>query len=143
MEAGAGGKHLVNQVLRDAMPANIIEPHLLQGLPQCGPERLESTGDLLDNWLRVLQIGLSSCGVWRHLLLQGASPVLSCGRSLLRLPGSKPATTPMPGPWSANACPALLVPPRARPTRGPPCTRGSDRVLPRMLGGRDPGRPWQ
>src|SRR5262245_29593854 len=49
----------------------------------------------------------------------------------------------MPGPWSAHECPAWLVPPRARPTRGPQCTRGSDRVLPRMLGGRDPGRPWQ
>jgi len=40
MEASAGGKHLVNQVLRDAMPANIIETNLLQGMPQFGTERL-------------------------------------------------------------------------------------------------------
>src|SRR5262245_21414108 len=49
----------------------------------------------------------------------------------------------MPGPLSANECPALLLPPLARPTRGPQCTRGSDRVLPLMLGGRYTGRPWQ
>src|SRR5215510_15795749 len=48
MEAGAGGKHLVNQVLRDAMPAHIIEPHLLQGMPQFGTERLQGAGDILE-----------------------------------------------------------------------------------------------
>jgi hypothetical protein len=48
MEAGAGGKHLVNQVLRDAMPANIIETNLLQGMPQCGPERLQGAGNILE-----------------------------------------------------------------------------------------------
>jgi hypothetical protein len=55
MEAGAGDKHVVNQVLRDAMPANIIEPNLLQGLPQGGPERLESTGDLLEKGGQIQQ----------------------------------------------------------------------------------------
>src|SRR5262245_49487044 len=46
-----------------------------------------------------------------------------------RCPGHGPHTSARPG-----SC---------RPARGPQCTRGSDRVLPRMLGGRDPGRPWQ
>ena len=48
MEAGTGGKHLVNQVLRDAMAANIIEPHLLQGMPQFDTERLQGAGDILE-----------------------------------------------------------------------------------------------
>ena len=48
MEAGAGGNHLVNQVLRDAMPANIIETNLLQGMPQFGTERLQGAGDILE-----------------------------------------------------------------------------------------------
>src|SRR5262245_4805324 len=48
MEAGAGSKHLVNQVLRDAMPANIIETNLLQGMPQVGTERLQGARDILE-----------------------------------------------------------------------------------------------
>ncbi len=36
----------------------------------------------------------------------------------------QPATTPIPGQVSAPECPALLVPPLARPKRGPQGPRG-------------------
>jgi hypothetical protein len=55
MEAGAGGKHLVNQGLRDAMAANVIEPHLLQSLPQCGTERFQGTGRMLEKGGQIQQ----------------------------------------------------------------------------------------
>ena len=42
----------------------------------------------------------------------------------LRLPAPQPAPTPLPGHWAAHAGDALRWPPRARPRRGPPGTRG-------------------
>src|SRR6266436_3938170 len=48
MEASAGGKHLVNEVLRDAMPTDVVEPHLLQGIPQFGTESLQRAGFLME-----------------------------------------------------------------------------------------------
>src|SRR5262245_42379787 len=60
----------------------------------------------------------------------------------MRTTAPKPATTPMPGPLSAPACDALLVPPLAMPQRGPQCQQGSDRVWTLILWLRSTGRPW-
>jgi hypothetical protein len=70
-------------------------------------------------------------------------PGLTCGPCLRSPTAQPPATPPLPGPLSAPECTALILPPLARPQRGPKGQRGSYRVLPHLRWGRSTGRPWQ
>jgi hypothetical protein len=94
-------------------------------------------------WLRVLQIPLTSCRIWRNLILQYAAISFRCGPCVRSITAAQPTTTPIPVQLSEPEFTAFIFPHLSMPKRGPKCKLGSYRVFNLILWVLYMGMQWK
>ncbi len=93
--------------------------------------------------MRVLQTGLTSCSMWRNLILPSGSTFFTCGPYRMSTAAKNPETTPIPVPLSAPQFTACIFPHLSMPKRGPRCKIGDHRLFNRMVWVLYTGMPWK
>ena len=90
---------------------------------------LNLSGFVAANWLRVLQLLLTSCSIRSNLLPQCTSLFFPRGHCMMSTTAPTPAPTPIPVQLSESEFTAFILPHLSMPKRGPKCKLGYYRVF--------------